>query len=126
MDKVSDHITKSSRRFTFLCFAILERLEADASRSRESLTPPSLNPAYKIEPNHDDDSGDLLRISLYNIASSANRFINDEIFLLASLVCQARAQINPVKRQFFKNKKNASTFYKSGTKKSSIFIPFEN
>ncbi|KAG5683478.1 hypothetical protein PVAND_012756 [Polypedilum vanderplanki] len=32
-----------------------ERLEADASRnSRESLTPPSLKPAYKI--NHDEDS----------------------------------------------------------------------
>lgn len=43
------------------CFLFTERLEADASRSRESLTPPSLNPAYKIEINHDndDDSGDL-------------------------------------------------------------------
>jgi hypothetical protein len=44
-----------------LYFAILVRLEADASRSRESLTPPSQNPAYKLESNHDndEDSGDL-------------------------------------------------------------------
>lgn len=43
-----------------------ERLEADASRSRESLTPPSLNPAYKIEINHDkDDSGDFY-LQLFN------------------------------------------------------------
>lgn len=43
-------------------YAFVERLEADASRSRESLTPPSHNPAYKIEMNHDtdDDSGDLI------------------------------------------------------------------
>lgn len=39
----------------FVCVYI-ERLEADASRnSRESLTPPSLKPAYKI--NHEEDSG---------------------------------------------------------------------
>lgn len=54
----------------FVCFAILERLEADASRSRESLTPPSLNPAYKIEINHDndDDSGDLHFNLLFELA----------------------------------------------------------
>lgn len=45
-----------------LPYGFIERIEADASRSRESLTPPSLNPAYKIEINHDndDDSGDLI------------------------------------------------------------------
>lgn len=40
----------------------LERFEAGArDASRESLTPPSLNPAYKIEINHDneEDSGDF-------------------------------------------------------------------
>lgn len=37
----------------------LERLEADASRnSRESLTPPSLKAAYKINHDNDEDSGD--------------------------------------------------------------------
>jgi arginyl-tRNA synthetase len=53
-----------------LYFAIVERLEADASRSRESLTPPSLNPAYKIEINHDkdDDSGDLKFNLLFELA----------------------------------------------------------
>lgn len=36
---------------------LLEAGARDAS-SRESLTPPSLNPAYKIDINHDDDLGD--------------------------------------------------------------------
>lgn len=46
---------------TSLYDTFTERLEADASRSRESLTPPSLNPAFKIETSHenDDDSGDI-------------------------------------------------------------------
>lgn len=46
--------------FLSFCLTInLERLEADASRnSRESLTPPSLKAAYKINHDNDEDSGD--------------------------------------------------------------------
>lgn len=69
-------------------FMFTERLEADASRSRESLTPPSLNPAYKIEINHDndDDSGDLnMNLNLKSNSATSNqnvKFINSKMLLI--------------------------------------------
>lgn len=46
----------------------LERLEADASRnSRESLTPPSLKAAYKINHDNDEDSGDWKDFFSFNL-----------------------------------------------------------
>lgn len=68
----------------------LDKLEADASRSRESLTPPSLKPAYKIEINHDEDSGEIENRREMKLLNEEKLFIimsEMKIYILICLIC---------------------------------------
>lgn len=72
------HFYEQQQQQTRKIVLFLDKLEADASRSRESLTPPSLKPAYKIEINHDEDSGERI---LLNDNSGDEKFFNSPAFV---------------------------------------------
>lgn len=72
------HLYEQQQQQTRKIVLFLDKLEADASRSRESLTPPSLKPAYKIEINHDEDSGERILLS---DNSGDEKFFNSPAFV---------------------------------------------